>query len=79
MNRTIPDQVAVLCLYDLSRFSGDVVMDVVQAHPRALINEMIVKNPYYIEPGAFLARRETGRLRGFSTPEEATAFLDGTS
>lgn len=79
MNRAIPDQVAVLCLYDLTRFSGDVVMDVVQTHPRALIGEVIVQNPYYIEPGAFLAKREARRLRGSPTPEQATAFLDGTS
>lgn len=43
MNCAIPNQVAVLCLYDLSRFSSDVVMDVLQTHPRALIGEVIVR------------------------------------
>jgi len=79
MNRTIPAELAVLCLYDLNRFSAGVLVDVVQTHPRALINEMIIENPYYTEPGAYLARRESRRLPGIPTPEQATAFLNGTS
>jgi hypothetical protein len=81
LNRTIPAEIAVLCLYDLNRFSSGVLMDVGQTHPRALINEMIIENPYYVEPEAYLARHETQRrgLPGISTPEEARAFLDGVS
>jgi hypothetical protein len=81
MNRTIPAEVAVLCLYDLNRFSSGVLIDVVQTHPRALVSEMIVENPYYIGPEAYLALRER---RGTGLPEvlaaeEATAFLGGMS
>jgi hypothetical protein len=78
MNRTIPAELAVLCLYDLNRFSAGVLVDVVQTRPRALINEMIIENPYYTEPGAYLARRKSRGLPGIPTSEQATAFLDGT-
>jgi Phosphoribosyl transferase domain len=40
-------------------------------HPRALIGEVIVQNPYYIEPGAFLAKRKARRLRG--SPDSGTS------
>lgn len=67
MNRTIPVELAVLCLYNLTRFSAGVLVDVVQTHPGALIDEMIIENPYYIEPGAYLARRKSRRLPGIPT------------
>jgi hypothetical protein len=52
MNRTIPAELAVLCLYDLNRFSAGVLVDVVQTHPRALINEMIIEYPSGWQPPA---------------------------
>ena len=81
MNRTIPAEIAVLCLYDLNRFSAGVLLDVVQTHPRALINEMIIDNPCYIEPDAYLVLRERRRSGepAAPAPEEATAFLDAKS
>jgi two-component system, chemotaxis family, sensor kinase Cph1 len=68
MNRTIPAELAVLCLYDLNRFSAGVLVDVVQTHPRALINEMIIENPYYTEPCAYLARRKPTSVRSSGSP-----------
>ncbi|HEX3488352.1 MAG TPA: MEDS domain-containing protein [Streptosporangiaceae bacterium] len=47
----------VICLYDLERFGAEVLMDTLRTHPRVLIDGMIHDNPYYIEPGAFLAAR----------------------
>jgi hypothetical protein len=46
--------VVVLCLYDLDRFSGEVVVNVVKTHPQVLIQGILVENPYYIEPDEFL-------------------------
>jgi hypothetical protein len=48
----------LLCLYDLDRFSGELVIDVVMTHPKVLINNMVVENPFYVKPEEFLARRQ---------------------
>ena len=44
----------VLCLYDLDRFSGEIVVNVVKTHPQVLVRGILVENPYYIEPDDFL-------------------------
>jgi hypothetical protein len=46
-----------LCLYDLTRCSGDLIMDVLKTHPKALLGSMIIDHPYYLEPDQFLAGR----------------------
>ena len=46
-----------LCLYDLTRCSGDLIMDVLKTHPKALLGGMVIDNPYYLDPDEFLARR----------------------
>jgi hypothetical protein len=46
-----------LCLYDLTRCSGDLIMDVLKTHPKALLGGMIIDNPYYLAPDEFLASR----------------------
>jgi len=44
-----------LCLYDLTRCSGDLIMNVLKTHPKALLGGMVIDNPYYLEPDEFLA------------------------
>ena len=46
--------VIVLCLYDLDRFSGEVVVNIVKTHPQVLIQGILVENPYYVGPDEFL-------------------------
>jgi len=46
--------VVVLCMYDLDRFSGEVVVNVVKTHPQVLVQGILVENPYYIGPDEFL-------------------------
>jgi hypothetical protein len=46
-----------LCLYDLTRCTGDLIMDVLKTHPKALLGGMVIGNPYYLEPDEFLASR----------------------
>jgi hypothetical protein len=45
--------VTVLCLYDLDRFSGEVVVNVVMTHPQVLVQGILIENPYYVEPDDF--------------------------
>jgi hypothetical protein len=49
-----------LCLYDLTRCSGELIMDVLKTHPKVLLGGMIIDNPYYLEPDEFAASREVG-------------------
>lgn len=46
-----------LCLYDLTRCTGDLIMDVLKTHPKALLGGMVIDNPYYLDPDEFLASR----------------------
>jgi hypothetical protein len=46
--------VIVLCLYDLDRFSGETVVNVVKTHPQVMVQGILVENPYYIGPDEFL-------------------------
>jgi hypothetical protein len=47
-----------LCLYDLTRCSGDLIMNVLKTHPKALLGGMVIENPYYLEPDEFLASQQ---------------------
>jgi MEDS: MEthanogen/methylotroph, DcmR Sensory domain len=46
--------VVVLCMYDLDRFSGEVVINIVKTHPQVLVQGILVQNPYYVGPDDFL-------------------------
>jgi MEDS: MEthanogen/methylotroph, DcmR Sensory domain len=55
LNRVTPSYpVVVLCLYDLDRFSGEVVVNIVKTHPQVLVRGILVQNPYYVGPDEFL-------------------------
>jgi hypothetical protein len=48
----------LLCMYDLDQFTGDVVVDVLKTHPKVLLNNMVIENPYYVDPAEFLAQQQ---------------------
>jgi hypothetical protein len=59
----------VICTYDLTKFSGDVVIDVMRTHPMIIIGGILQENPFFVPPDQFLqelqARRSaTGPPRG---------------
>ncbi len=43
-----------LCQYDLTAFSGNVVMDALKTHPLCVVSNVIHQNPYYENPEVFL-------------------------
>lgn len=45
---------AVICVYDLARFDGQVVMDMLRTHPMVIIGEILQENPFYTPPAEFL-------------------------
>jgi hypothetical protein len=43
-----------MCLYDLDRWSGELIMSVLKTHPRIFVNGLILNNPYYVPLRQFL-------------------------
>ena len=39
-----------LCLYDLEKFRGDVIIPVLKVHPKVFFGGMLLENPYYVDP-----------------------------
>lgn len=54
----------LLCQYNETKFSPEVLMDVVYTHPNVILYSVLHENPYYIPPDHFLAKR-----RGEVPPE----------
>ena len=58
LNRFMPKYPQlILCLYDLKRFGGGIVVDMLKTHPKLLLGGMLLDNPYYLSPDEFLAVR----------------------
>jgi hypothetical protein len=45
---------AVICTYQLSRFSGDTVIDIMRTHPAVIVGGILQQNPFYVPPDQFL-------------------------
>jgi hypothetical protein len=46
-----------ICVYDISRFDGVTIMDVLRTHPYTIIDGQLRENPYYVPPEKFLGSR----------------------
>jgi hypothetical protein len=44
----------VVCTYDLTKFRGDVVVDVMRTHPMIIIGGILQENPFFAPPEEFL-------------------------
>lgn len=56
---------AVICVYDLRKFGGDTVIDIMRTHPMVIIGGVLQRNPFYVPPDQFL--KELGERRDRST------------
>jgi hypothetical protein len=60
----------VVCVYDLNKHSGSVVMDILRTHPMVIVGGVLQENPLYVPPDQFLAelaqRESIGRSGGQS-------------
>jgi hypothetical protein len=58
LNRFVPrNPLVLLCLYDLDKFSGDLLVDIMKTHPRALRGSTVLENMYYVPPDDLVANR----------------------
>jgi hypothetical protein len=44
----------VICVYDIAKFGGDFVIDILRTHPMALVGGVLQVNPYFVPPAEFL-------------------------
>lgn len=44
----------VICVYDLAKFGGDMVIDIMRTHPWVLIGDVLQQNPFFVPPEEFL-------------------------
>ncbi len=44
----------VICTYDLAKFGGDTVIDIMRTHPMVIIGGILQQNPFFVPPEVFL-------------------------
>jgi hypothetical protein len=49
--------VTAMCEYDARRFDGATLLDILALHPAMIVRGQILKNPFYVDPAEYLARR----------------------
>ena len=52
----------VVCAYDLARYSGEVLIDILRTHPMVIMGGILQENPFFVPPAVFL--RELRERRG---------------
>jgi hypothetical protein len=50
-----------ICVYDLTKFSGATVVDVMRTHPLVIIGGVLQENPHFVAPEEFLRQRREWR------------------
>src|SRR5262245_49473017 len=58
---------AVICSYDLARFRGDVVVEVMRTHPIIIVRGILKENPFFVPPDQFLRELRERRERSGTT------------
>jgi hypothetical protein len=52
-----PDAAISLCMYDVDRFDGEVIVGVLRTHPKLVMSGTVIDNPFFIDPQTFLSQR----------------------
>ncbi len=62
---------AVICTYDLAKFRGDTVIDIMRTHPMVIIGGILQQNPFFVPPEQFLNEVRERRTRRAAQPSTA--------
>jgi hypothetical protein len=54
---------AVICVYDLAKFGGETVVDIMRTHPMIIIGGILQQNPFFVRPEEFLRELRERRAR----------------
>ncbi|KJU85555.1 hypothetical protein MBAV_002251 [Candidatus Magnetobacterium bavaricum] len=46
-----------ICQYDAKMYNGATIFDVLSVHPLMIVHGQVLRNPYYVQPDEFLARK----------------------
>jgi hypothetical protein len=63
---------AVICVYDLAKFGGDTVVDIIRTHPMIIIGGILQQNPFFVPPEQFLCEFRERRAGQSASPSTAT-------
>ena len=44
----------VICVYDLAKFGGNIVVDIMRTHPMIIISGILQENPFFVPPDEYL-------------------------
>src|SRR6266478_6014321 len=59
---------AVICVYDLAKFGGDTVIDIMRTHPMIIIGGILQQNPFFVPPEEFLRDLRERRAAQSTSP-----------
>jgi hypothetical protein len=62
---------AVICTYNLGKFGGDAVVDILRTHPMVVIGGALQQNPFFVPPDEFLREFRERRSRRGGSPAGA--------
>jgi hypothetical protein len=65
----------VVCVYDINRVSGSLLMEILCAHPKAIIGGVLHENPYFVSPKAYLKRLTERAGKHKRVPERRASVL----
>ena len=64
LNQVMPKYPDIaVCVYDLNKHSGSVVMDILRTHPLVIIGGLLQENPLYVPPEEFLLELAARKAR----------------
>ena len=73
LNYVLPNYHDVfVCVYDLNKHGGDVVMDILRTHPMVIIGGVLQENPLYVQPDDFLEQLRQRTSDAAEAPVAAT-------
>ena len=61
----------VICTYDLGKFGGDAVIDIMRTHPMVVIGGILQQNPFFVPPDEFLSEFRERRSHWSGSPAVA--------
>lgn len=56
----------LICVYDLAKFGGDLVLDMLRTHPMVIIGGLLQENPFFVPPDEFLGQLKERRVEQMS-------------
>jgi hypothetical protein len=52
----------VICVYDIAKFNGAIIVDILRTHPMVVIGGTLQENPFFVPPDEFLRQLRERRV-----------------